>query len=110
VAVNVGNATGSAGYDTNLAPTMTVGTGFFGRSSLGENLSPANLVNWTRIAYNRDPAEAFGSFDGLEPWNVTADRVPQVTASERPREPLDRELRDHVREVLLQELDGLVRR
>jgi len=31
-------AAGSAGLDTNLAPTMTIGTGFFGRSSLGENL------------------------------------------------------------------------
>ena len=40
VAVNVGASTGSAGIGTNLAPTMTVGTGFFGRSSLGENLEP----------------------------------------------------------------------
>jgi acyl-CoA reductase-like NAD-dependent aldehyde dehydrogenase len=110
VAVNVGNATGSAGYDTNLAPTMTVGTGFFGRSSLGENLSPANLVNWTRIAYNRDPAEAFGEFEGLDPWNATTERLPQVAAAAAPREPLDGELREHVRQVLLQDIDGLVRR
>ncbi len=39
VAVNAPGSTGSAGLDTNLAPTMTVGTGFFGRSSLTENLS-----------------------------------------------------------------------
>jgi len=43
VAVNVGGSTGSAGLDTNLAPTMTIGTGFFGRSSLGENLEPRHL-------------------------------------------------------------------
>ena len=40
VVVNAPNSTGVAGFDTNLAPTMTVGTGFTGRSSLGENLAP----------------------------------------------------------------------
>jgi acyl-CoA reductase-like NAD-dependent aldehyde dehydrogenase len=59
VAVNVGNSLGSAGLETNLAPTMTIGTGFFGRSSVGENLHPSHLVQWTRLAYNRDPAEPF---------------------------------------------------
>ena len=32
VSVNVGNSTGSSGLDTNLAPSMTLGTGFIGRS------------------------------------------------------------------------------
>ena len=41
IAVNVGNSTGAAGFDTFLAPSMTVGTGFFGRSSVGENVGPA---------------------------------------------------------------------
>ena len=50
VAVNVGNSLGSAGLETNLAPTMTIGTGFFGRSSVGENLHPSHLVQWTRLA------------------------------------------------------------
>ena len=40
VSVNVGNSTGSSGLDTNLAPSMTIGTGFVGRSSIGENLQP----------------------------------------------------------------------
>ena len=40
VAVNAGNSTGSSGLDTNLAPSMTLGTGFVGRSSIGENLEP----------------------------------------------------------------------
>ena len=54
VSVNVGNSTGSAGLETNLAPSMTIGTGFVGRSSIGENLQPENLLNWSRIAYNSD--------------------------------------------------------
>lgn len=76
VSVNVGNSTGSSGLDTNLAPTMTIGTGFAGRSSLGENLHPKHLVNWARIAYNADPAEAMPSFDGLNPWRDHRGPVP----------------------------------
>jgi acetaldehyde dehydrogenase/alcohol dehydrogenase len=72
VAVNVGNSLGSAGLETNLAPTMTIGTGFFGRSSVGENLHPSHLVQWTRLAYNRDPAEPFGDFTALVPWQTPA--------------------------------------
>ena len=56
VAVNVGNSLGSAGISTALAPSMTVGTGFFGRSSLTENLEPKHLVQWARMAYDSDPA------------------------------------------------------
>jgi hypothetical protein len=35
---------------------------------VGENLHPSHLVQWTRLAYNRDPAEPFGDFAGLGPW------------------------------------------
>ena len=76
VAVNVGNGLGSAGIETALAPSMTVGTGFFGRSSVGENLEPKHLVQWTRLAYNSDPAEPFGNFAGLIPWESPAGPVP----------------------------------
>jgi hypothetical protein len=53
-----------------------VGTGFFGRSSLTENLEPKHLVQWTRMAYDRDPAEQFGNFSGLIPWETPAGPVP----------------------------------
>jgi hypothetical protein len=106
VAVNVGGSTGSAGLDTNLAPTMTIGTGFYGRSSLGENLEPRHLVNLTRIAYASDPSEAFGDFGGLEPWNATpeptvAAPVPSVEAGMA---------REEIRRVVLEELRELVKR
>jgi hypothetical protein len=51
---------------------MTIGTGFFGRSSVGENPHPSHLVQWTRLAYNRDPAEPFGDFTGMVPWRTPA--------------------------------------
>ena len=76
VSVNAGNSLGSSGIETNLAPSMTVGTGFFGRSSVGENLEPKHLVQWTRLAYNADPAEPFGNFSGLVPWETPAGPVP----------------------------------
>ncbi len=76
VSVNVGNSTGSSGLDTNLAPSMTIGTGFVGRSSIGENLQPENLMNWTRIAYNADADVPMPSFAGHSPWRSPTEPVP----------------------------------
>jgi acetaldehyde dehydrogenase / alcohol dehydrogenase len=89
VAVNVGNSLGSAGLETGLAPSMTVGTGFFGRSSMAENLHPSHLVQWTRLAYNNDRAEPFGDFTGLIPWQAPAGPVPPypVASNQRDGQP-----------------------
>lgn len=76
VSVNAGNSLGSAGVHTNLAPSMTIGTGYFGRSSVGENLQPKHFVQWTRLAYNADPSEPFGNFTGLIPWESPTGPVP----------------------------------
>jgi acetaldehyde dehydrogenase / alcohol dehydrogenase len=86
VSVNVGNSLGSAGLETGLAPTMTIGTGFFGRSSVGENLHPGHLVQWTRLAYNSDPAETFGDFTGLSPWAAPAGAVPAYPVASNQRD------------------------
>jgi acyl-CoA reductase-like NAD-dependent aldehyde dehydrogenase len=87
VAVNTGSSLGSAGIGTGLAPSMTIGTGFFGRSSVGENLQPKHLVQWTRLAYNEDPAVGFGDFTGLVPWEAPTGAVPPY--------PVASNLRDH---------------
>ncbi len=68
VVVNAPCSQGAAGFATHLAPTFTIGTGFFGGSSIGENIEPRHLVNWTRIAYSDEASEPFGDFDGLETW------------------------------------------
>jgi len=86
VAVNVGNSLGSAGLETGLAPSMTIGTGFFGRSSVAENLHPSHLVQWTRLAYNNDRAEPFGDFTGLVPWQAPAGAVPPYPVPSNQRE------------------------
>jgi acetaldehyde dehydrogenase/alcohol dehydrogenase len=85
---------------------MTVGTGFFGRSSLTENLQPKHLMQWTRLAYDSDPAEPFGDFTGLQPWSARPEPSPVMTA---PR--ADGELtRDDLRSLILDELRELVGR
>jgi acetaldehyde dehydrogenase/alcohol dehydrogenase len=109
VTVNAGGSTGSSGFDTSLAPSMTIGTGFFGRSSLGGNLEPGHLVNWTKIAYASDPAVPFGSFEGLEPWSAEPELVPRTG----PREQHDGngdEMREEIRRVVVEELRELMRR
>ncbi|MGH6718202.1 MAG: aldehyde dehydrogenase family protein [Alphaproteobacteria bacterium] len=69
VVVNAPCSQGAAGFSTHLAPTFTIGTGFFGRSSVGDNIGPQHLVNWTRIAYSDEASEPFGDFTDLEPWS-----------------------------------------
>jgi acetaldehyde dehydrogenase/alcohol dehydrogenase len=108
VAVNAGGSTGSSGFETGLAPSMTIGTGFFGRSSLGGNLEPKHLVNWTQIAYVSDPAVPFGSFEGLEPWTAEPELVPRVSGPSMPGQ--DDEMREEIRRLVVEELRELMRR
>ncbi len=108
VAVNAPGSTGSAGLDTNLAPSMTVGTGFFGRSSLTENLEPRHLTQWTRLAYDSDPAEPFGDFARLDAWTARPEPVP-VTAPAPAPAPLEGAIsREELRRMILDELQELV--
>ncbi len=65
VIVNAPCSQGAAGFQTNLPPTFTIGTGYFGRSSIGENIGPQHLVHWTRLAYNNAKSQTFGNFSGV---------------------------------------------
>ena len=128
VAVNTGSSLGSAGIGTGLAPSMTIGTGFFGRSSVGENLQPRHLVQWTRLAYNEDPSVGFGDFTGLVPWEAPAGAMPPYPVASNLRDEDGRSaagrvragggpggtdpdlaaLRAEIRRVVLEELRGIV--
>ncbi|MFC0449188.1 aldehyde dehydrogenase family protein [Rhodococcus jostii] len=130
VSVNVGNSTGSAGLDTNLAPSMTIGTGFVGRSSVGENLEPKHLLNWTRIAHNVDAAVPMGAFTGLNPWrhhdgptppypapsnNRIDVQVPPVeavpgAAGQRTSGGNNDQIRAELRRIVVEELSQLIKR
>jgi acetaldehyde dehydrogenase/alcohol dehydrogenase len=120
VVVNVGNSTGAAGFDTFLAPTMTVGTGFFGRSSASENVGPQHLVQWVKIAYNSSASVKFGNFEGLTlPRPATRPRPPEgkidysfawaggrpsVARTKTKAEESESGLREEIRQLILEEL------
>ncbi len=109
VVVNSPCSQGAAGFGTNLAPSFTIGTGFFGRSSVGENIGPEHLINWTRVAYNTDPSEVFGDFTGIEPWSHTEATPMHAPAEADPAggaEVLD--MREEIRRIVLEELRELL--
>ena len=57
---------------------MTIGTGYFGRSSVAENVGPRHLVQWTRLAYATDADFPASGFAGLDlPKPPTRPRLPQ---------------------------------
>lgn len=64
IAVNTSGVTGSSGFTTNLSPGAVIGTGFFGRSSIDENVGPKHLIQYTRVAYNKEPSEVMGDIKG----------------------------------------------
>lgn len=51
ILVNTPSALGGIGYSTGLAPSLTLGCGTWGGSSLSENLTPLNLINIKKLAY-----------------------------------------------------------
>jgi len=119
VSVNVGNSTGSSGIDTHLAPTMTIGTGFFGRSSLSRNLEPTDLVQWTSAAYSTDDAVAMPEMRGLLPSKSSSTHaMAGSTEARRPTPPAPSkplrvpaggsELTDQLRRLIVEELQAFI--
>ncbi len=106
MAVNAGCSLGAAGYETNLGPSMTIGTGFAGGSSLSENLTPQHLMQYSRIAYNKDAGEAFGDFTGLDPLNLPKSTKP--AASLVVSNPETDDLRRELRKIILEELNAVL--
>lgn len=122
VVVNAPCSQGASGFATHLAPTFTVGTGYFGRSSVGENVGPQHLVHWTRIAHSSDEKEPFGAYHGLTPgWAGALPEAPSdgVPGSPAPRvapsapsasQSLDGATRDELRRLIAEELRDLLRK
>lgn len=51
IVVNTPSALGAIGYSTGLLPSLTLGCGTWGGSSISENLGPHHLVNIKRLAF-----------------------------------------------------------
>jgi hypothetical protein len=81
---------------------MTIGTGFVGGSSIGDNLTPHHLIHYARIAYNKDASEAFGQFESLDPLNLPKrERPPVSLAVDNSGEG---DFRRELRRIILEEL------
>ncbi|NMM43634.1 aldehyde dehydrogenase family protein [Rhodospirillaceae bacterium KN72] len=127
VVVNAPCSQGAAGFATNLSPSFTIGTGFFGRSSVGENIGPQHLVNWTRIAWHKDSGpldrSAIGRLQHRGPLPVApSDGVPGQGVGTPPIAPFRPQpssrpggsggqdgLRDEIRQIIAEELRGLLK-
>ena len=122
VVVNAPCSLGAAGFGTGLAPTFTIGTGFFGRSSIGENVAPQHLVHWTRIAYNESKNVPFGSFHGksrgfkgaLE--SAPADGIPATprscatAADTSAYSSMDTVSKSELRRIIVEELRDIIKK
>ncbi len=116
VVVNAPCSQGAAGFATHLSPSFTIGTGFYGRSSVGENIGPQHLVSWTRIAWNKESAEvldpvALGNLKHPGPLpEAPSDGVPGKTRPKyspppaMPARASDDGLREEIRRIIAEEL------
>ena len=114
VVVNAPCSQGAAGFDTNLAPTFTIGTGFFGSSSIGENIGPHHLIHWTRLAHNAAADEIMGDYRGLKQQldgplqQAPSDGVPGLSMAPRQSQPaaaaIDADMREALRRLIAEEL------
>ena len=110
--VNAPCSQGAAGFATFLPPSFMIGTGYAGRSSVGENVGPQHLVHWTRIAFGKDVAVNLDAID----LSVPKDDFPaplnkdarayahtDVDANRAPAQVADIS-RDELRRLILEEL------
>lgn len=131
VVVNAPCSQGAAGYGTGLPPTFTIGTGYFGRSSIGENVGPQHLVHWTRMAYNTDELANFACYREMRPELdgplpvAPSDGVPGSSQPQRAIRPvsssgqntsdkqqpvLDSTARDQIRQIIAEELRDILKK
>lgn len=104
VVVNSPCSQGAAGFSTHLPPSFMIGTGFAGRSSIGENVGPQHLVHWTKIAFDRNDTTKVASID-LTATNTTVENTASPVAVYA--EPVESSNRDEIRRLILEELRNL---
>lgn len=87
IMVNTGSTMGGVGASTALAPSLTLGCGTMGGSSISENVTPLHLINRKKVAYGLkdvtrlaadDPTFNYPELAGIQSATPAA---PQMTAS-----------------------------
>ncbi|MDW7675846.1 MAG: acetaldehyde dehydrogenase (acetylating) [Bacillota bacterium] len=77
ILVNTPAALGAIGFSTGLAPSMTLGCGTWGGSSLSDNLTPLHLINIKRLAYGLEQVD-LGTGKESGSLNVTPEHIAAV--------------------------------
>jgi len=117
IAVNVGGATGSTGFESHVDQGAVIGTGYFGRSSVHENVGPKHLIQWTQMAFHAgkpfsptDAQNALTTFEKNQSSRIqsTLLATPDQVTSQIPSTVDSEELRGLIRELLQQELKQLL--
>ena len=78
--VNVPAALGGIGAKTGLFPALTLGCGAVGGSSTSNNISPLDLINIRRIA-----------------WNMEREEKPKIAVNEELVEMLTRKIMEKLK-------------
>ncbi|QIE46308.1 aldehyde dehydrogenase family protein [Pseudohalocynthiibacter aestuariivivens] len=107
VVVNAPCSQGAAGFATHLPPSFMIGTGYAGRSSVGENVGPQHLVNWTRIAYGKDVPANLHDLDFAALSADPGPGAPAPAAAAAAPANTGAVGRDELRQLILEELRSL---
>jgi acetaldehyde dehydrogenase (acetylating) len=80
ICVNTPATHGSIGLTTNLVPSMTLGCGTWGGNITTDNISPLNLINIKRLAYETRPVNVGNAVSAAAATEVGG-RSPHVASS-----------------------------
>lgn len=117
ISVNVGGFAGSSGFESHIGQGAVIGTGYFGRSSVHENVGPKHLIQWTQMAYHANlpfsesaAQSAVSQFEQGQAMKLAAKvaTTPSVVAESATAGASQDELRGLIRELLQQELKQLL--
>lgn len=78
IVVNTPSALGAIGYSTGLLPSLTLGCGTWGGSSISENLGPQHLVNTKRLAFGTRSVDLVAAPSSVKVADVNTDDIAAV--------------------------------
>ena len=78
ILVNTPSAFGAIGYSTALLPSLTLGCGTWGGSSISENLGPQHLVNIKRLAFGTRSVDLSAPQAAAQPAAMQTDDIAAV--------------------------------
>ncbi len=81
ILVNTMSTLGSVGFTTDLAPSMTLGSGGIGGAITGDNITTTHLLNIKRLAYQTTPPPAAALIDA-HPHNGSTPAAPAVNTAD----------------------------